>query len=222
MAHRYPTYEEWLAGLPDEQRQRTVELVERFRARNCDNPEDWARSEISENFAQFARFLILQNLWYEQIESWVDNPDRWIKGCLRGASSIECLREAPSIAVFAEAAAALRRLQQAGAATADPAAVARYVAYSTAFGVLNRIDEGRDHYAGDGNPGWKLMETDPEDKLTGRDVGGLHESLLEFGEEPRNAPPGSKKQRPPRVESSRMKALHEYWAKAKAKRSADS
>jgi hypothetical protein len=93
------------------------------------------------------------------------------------------------------------------------------VAYSTAFGVLNRIDEGRDQYAGDGNPGWKLLETDSEDNLTGRDVGGLHERLLEFGEEPEDAPPGSKKQRPPSVESSKMKALREYWAKEQEKRS---
>lgn len=40
------------------------------------------------------------------------------------------------------------------------------------------MDEGYDVDAPDDAPGWVLLETeDPESDVTGRDVGGLHESL---------------------------------------------
>lgn len=51
------------------------------------------------------------------------------------------------------------------------------VAYSTAFGVLYRIDEGSDLAAGDA-PGWVLMETLADGRPTGRSVAALHEDIL--------------------------------------------
>lgn len=52
------------------------------------------------------------------------------------------------------------------------------IAFETAFGVLNRIDEGYDPAAGDDAPGWTLIETDADGTPTGRPVGGLHEDVL--------------------------------------------
>ena len=45
--------------------------------------------------------------------------------------------------------------------------------------MLSVLDEGHDPEAPGDAPGWQLMETGAaSDELTGRDVGGLHESIL--------------------------------------------
>jgi hypothetical protein len=75
---------------------------------------------------------------------------------------------------------AAARLIEAGADRADLVRLARAASYDAVFTTLDRIDEGYDADAGlDASlPGWRLMETDGEEALTGRDVGGLHESIL--------------------------------------------
>jgi hypothetical protein len=70
--------------------------------------------------------------------------------------------------------------------------VARSVAYEAVFGTLSVVDEGSDPDADDVCPGWALMELDAEGSLSGRQLGGLHESLLSLdpsGREGRPAPP---------------------------------
>ena len=53
------------------------------------------------------------------------------------------------------------------------------VAYNTAVGIVGSVDRGRTFESGDGAPGWKLMETNVEGDVTGRDLVGLYENLLE-------------------------------------------
>ena len=60
----------------------------------------------------------------------------------------------------------------------DLGAVARMVAFETAFSALNHIDEHYAPAASNDAPGWILMELDPAGNLTGRDVAGLHEDIL--------------------------------------------
>ena len=54
------------------------------------------------------------------------------------------------------------------------------IAACSVFETLNALDGEGDSDAPDDAPEWRLMETDPDGALTGRDVGGLHESLHEF------------------------------------------
>ena len=177
MKYRYPTYEEWLAGLTQAERERALKLAEQLRANGCAAPELWVRSEVSENFCQFATYLILSRLWRCEIDGpWSETPETWIKEFSRTVGQTR-------LPVFDDAAAALRRLQEARVSPKDLGAVARLVAYSTAFGVLNLLDEGSDQDAVGDTPGWSLRETDSDGKLTGRDIGGLHESLLSIHEE---------------------------------------
>ena len=75
------------------------------------------------------------------------------------------------------------KLQEAHVSAKDLGAIARLVAYSTAFGVLNLLDAGSDKGAVGATPGWSLRETDTDGNLTGRDIQGLHESLLSIHEE---------------------------------------
>lgn len=51
--------------------------------------------------------------------------------------------------------------------------------FSTVDDVIMIIDEGYDPDAPDDAPGWALKETDSDENPTGRDVGGLHESILQ-------------------------------------------
>jgi hypothetical protein len=60
----------------------------------------------------------------------------------------------------------------------DLVQVVRAIAYEAVFAVLNSIDEGYDPDAPDDCPGWSLMETGSDQALTGRSIGGLHESVL--------------------------------------------
>lgn len=66
-----------------------------------------------------------------------------------------------------------------GANPDDVVRLMRDVAFEAAFSVVHAIDEEHDPYALDDSPGWVLMEmihTD-EPTLTGRIIGGIHESL---------------------------------------------
>ncbi|WP_091307690.1 hypothetical protein [Micromonospora chersina] len=150
----WPTWGEWLATLPPDVRDSAVSLAERFKELGAQDPEEWARSEISENIPQLARFMVLRALWREVISPWMD------------ASALSDV-------------AAAQRLIDAGADPHDVLLVARAGAYEAVVAAVCVLDEGRDPDAREGDPGWHLIETDADCNPTGREVGGLHESLGE-------------------------------------------
>jgi len=154
LMNSWPTWDEWLNGLPEDTRERAIALAALFEQRGARDPQDWARSEISENIAQMARFLILRRLWRDAITPWTD-PD-----------SLRRMEPA-------------QRLLAAGANPHDVLLVARAAAYDALFAMVEAIDAGIDWETAPDGPGWSLMETDAECALTGRDVSALHESLLE-------------------------------------------
>ena len=118
----------------------------------------------------------LEDLALRDYHPWSETPETWIKEFSQTDGQTR-------LPVFDDAAAALQRLQEAQVSAKDLGAVARLVAYSTAFGVLNLLDEGSNRHAVGETPGWSLRETDAEGNLTGRSVEGLHESLLSIHEE---------------------------------------
>ena len=121
----------------------------------ADDPDAWARSELQENIAQQARYLVLRCIWRDTLSPWRD------PGTLR---HYEMLAE----------------LVQQGTDENLLAQAVRNVVYETLIAVIGVIDRECDPEAPDDAPGWRLMETAAADlSLTGRDVGGLHESLLE-------------------------------------------
>jgi hypothetical protein len=129
------------------------ELTRRMRDLGADDPAGWAASEIEEGIPQQARFLFLRRIWPDAIDGW-----------RRG----EEIRRIPAGA----------RLLDSGASQDDLATMLRAAAYEAAFTVVDRIDGGYDPDAPSDAPGWALMEVGPDDNLTGRVIGGLHESLL--------------------------------------------
>ncbi|MCW3820872.1 hypothetical protein ONA91_41270 [Micromonospora sp. DR5-3] len=150
----WPTWGEWLATLPPDVRDSAVSLAGRFRELGAEDPEEWARSEISENIPQLARFMVLRALWREAISPWMD------------ASNLSDV-------------AAAQRLIDAGADPHDVLLVARAGAYEAVVAAVGIIDGCGDPNARESDPGWHLVETDAECNPTGREIGGLHESLGE-------------------------------------------
>jgi hypothetical protein len=132
--------------------ERDYELPQRMRALGAEDPDGWAASEISEDIAQEARWLVIRQV--RDAVTWTD----------------EIFRSLPGVP----------QLLDAGADPAVLLAALREVARESAFAVLDVIDEGYDPDAPDDAPGWALMEVRTQDDdvaFTGREVGGLHEDL---------------------------------------------
>jgi hypothetical protein len=174
-----PSWEEWLSSLDPAVRWRAVALRNDFRDLGARDPESWARSEISEGIPQLARFRFLRGLWQGDIDSWRDNADTWVANVRRELARYP---HAP----FADGMAVLRLVDELGASPAELGTLARMVACDAVGGVLVRLEDpwvGEDGLPEDLRerlPCWALVETaGPDDQLTGRLVGGLHESLLD-------------------------------------------
>jgi hypothetical protein len=153
------SWEDWLGSRDDVDRERAIALLAKFREAGCAEPESWVRSEIEEDFAQLARFLLLRALWKQVIQPWQEAPP------------------------FDDFPAALR-LIEAGADREDVRLLCGSVALDTLSRALYQINFGEDvdvDPVSEGDlPGWRLMERAPgsDRELTGRGVGFLHESLL--------------------------------------------
>jgi hypothetical protein len=171
MAQHYPTYAEWFDGLSDADKNRTNELMAQFKAANSSGPEERVRSEISENIPQLALYLLLRDVWVH-INDVVNEADMWLGDVLLPSTS-------PDLPLFTDATRAMEKMQEAGVSQADIVAIARLAAYNAAAGIVGSIDRGHAFESGDGAPGWKLMETNTEGNVTGRNLAGLYEDLLD-------------------------------------------
>lgn len=133
--------------------ERDYDLQERMRQLGAQDPEGWASSELDEDIAQEARWLVIRQI--RAAVTWTD----------------------ARLSAYPEVAA----LVDAGVDQELVLAAVREVAREAAFAALDVIDAGEDPDAPDNSPGWVLLEVrsdaEGEDFLTGRDVGGLHESL---------------------------------------------
>lgn len=162
--------EDWLELLDPETRAKAQRLIERMRQLGAEEPKSWVESEITEDIAQVARFLILRRL-RSDIDAWHDNPSAWVE---REVAEVGKKPESSS----SETGRALKRMLDVGVSLDDIGRVAKSVALESTFNVLNLIDEAGDPDAeGDDLPGWTLIETDAEGEATGRLVVGLHEEL---------------------------------------------
>jgi hypothetical protein len=149
--HGWPTFTEWRATLTADGISVLDALVERMRAAGANEPESWARSEIKEDIAQAARYGFLRVVWRD-LERWRDPA--FTSDAVAGIELSESQRQQ----VIARLAA---------------------VAFRSALDVIHVIDNQGDYDGVEGMPGWKLVEIDPDGEPTGRDVDGLHESLLD-------------------------------------------
>jgi hypothetical protein len=135
--------------------ERTYDLVERMRSLGAPDPESWAQSEITEDIAQEATWLLVRAIW---------------ASCINGLTPDTVTRYAPA-----------SRAIEAGASVEDIIQAMRGYAYEAAFGVLQLLDAGDVEAPADA-PGWTLDEVrydeDGNAHRTGRVLNGVYESLL--------------------------------------------
>jgi hypothetical protein len=163
--------EDWLDSLDSETRIKARKMIARMKELGAEEPGVWVESEITEDIAQMARFLILRRLWND-LDAWHSDSRIWVE---REIAETEKKPENS----FSEAGLALKRMVEAGVSLEDIGKVAQMVAYEATFNVLNLIDEcGDPDEEGEDLPGWMLVETNAEGAMTGRAVIGLHEDLF--------------------------------------------
>ena len=143
-------------SLSEADQRRVAELTERLRLAGARDPREWALSEVHEGIAQSARFLFLCGVW-RRMHLYADAA---LSGELAG------------------------KLQRDGAGEDDLREFVQVALGHLAFDLLYFLDEPagrtwptqpeRDVAADDRR--WRLSEVEPDGRLTGRDVGGLHES----------------------------------------------
>ncbi|MBO0788013.1 MAG: hypothetical protein J2P33_18260, partial [Actinobacteria bacterium] len=107
---------------------------------------------------QLARYLVLRRIWAHALTRWRDTGT---------------LRRVPGLA----------RLVDAGADPEILAAAVRVVVMGVVGDVIMVIDESYDPDAPEDAPYWTLAEMDSQGNLTGREIAGLHESLLDLDPE---------------------------------------
>jgi hypothetical protein len=167
MAFAWPSWDEWLATKDHETAERAVNLLETFKKVGCPDPEGWVRSEIDEDFAQLARFVFLRLVWDEVLQPWRDEAT---------------VSRFPAGRAMVEACGSAEQLRELGGS----------VASDTVWKLLTLLDGSSTHPLGEELrlPGWRLMETGADaNVLTGREVGGLHESISEVDPEGRGGEP---------------------------------
>lgn len=139
----------------DRWRAQTIEeLTARFRDAGCiDEPQQWASSEQTEDIAQYSRYLFLRGLWKVLLQSH--------EGCLQSVASI----------VGTEGLGDGRAEDLSQALAGNLGELAFRLLY-----LLSGPGGSDSHDLRDDDPRWRLME-ELEDRLTGRDLGALFESL---------------------------------------------
>lgn len=138
--------------------ERHAQLTTAMLAAGCTAPKDWVHSEVSEDIPQFARFLLLRDVYRA-----IDAVDERLA---------EARFDRPELQ---------QTLQQLRDAVGNDALHELLHAYGHAVGnsFVMVLDQGPAAQRED-TPGWMLMEVDAEGGPTGRRVDGLHEDYLDF------------------------------------------
>jgi hypothetical protein len=135
-------------------RERADHLATVLQQSGCEDPEGWVFSEISEGIPQSARFALLRAVWERAIAPAVSGSF-WLD---HGTCS-DSLRKLEAIL-----------------SPEERATLFMEIAKALAFQVFNTIDEGMYN---DELPGWTVTEVDRSGARTGRELIGLHESILD-------------------------------------------
>ncbi len=139
--------------------------------------------KLMKTFLKWPVFLCF-DAYGSTIDKWRDESKDWPTAYIADA-------EQDPKGVFADAGLAMKRMIQAGITPAEIGSIARMAAYEATFGTLEVIDECCDPEAGEDLPCWILMEADSECASTGRQIGGLHESILSLDPSGREGRPNS-------------------------------
>jgi hypothetical protein len=143
-------------------------LTEVFKRLGADDPEGWARSQISEGINQLGRFVFLKQAWSNIID---ENDSSWID------SEIKSSMNRPDVP-FAGIGHALSRLRELGVSDNDINDVVRGKQAELLFSLCYLIDDPGDLPDEVKNMAWCLVQVNEEGRPIAQ-IGSLHESVLE-------------------------------------------
>jgi hypothetical protein len=153
---------------PMDNEQRNAKLADVFLRLGANDPKGWAASEIEEGIPQLATFLFLKTAW-RYVVSEIDTT--WIETAIETSSrrpTDPCAGIGP----------ALQRLVDSGVNQQDITDIVRVKQYELLFRLCYLLGYGSDFENEPEDVGWILCETDKNGELSGRTIGGLHESVL--------------------------------------------
>ena len=155
-----------------------AELSEIFRMLGASDPDDWASSEIDEGIPQLARFLFLKGAWDRIV---TDDDTSWIDNVISNVPS-------DSIHPYSGAAHSIRRMIAAGVSKSDIAQLVRSTQAEFLFDLCYMMDDPGAVAGNEDLINWAFVELDDDDNA-GRQINGLHESVLETDPTGREACP---------------------------------
>ena len=156
-------YKEVVSKLDKAQKEKLEILLQKMDNSGAKKPLGWALSEITEDKAQFGRFLFLKGLF---------KITHNIKGNMSFADDVDGTYEENIFKVHA-------KLKNSIGEDALNNFLKSYTK-GVMWQVVDQIDEG--NYNTIGEPMWLLKET-TNNKLKGRTINGLHEDFNEFEDE---------------------------------------
>ena len=145
-------------------------LAELFRQLGAREPEQWARSQMSEGIPQLQRFLFLKSAWANVVR---DGDSKWIDDEIHSSKSHP---ERP----FAGLGAGLERCRQLGVADRYLIEIARCLQVQMLFNISYLMDHPGDLPAPLQDMCWGLFQVDDAGNPFGLQIAGLHESVLEL------------------------------------------
>ena len=146
------------------------ELALLFKALGAPDPEQWARSQVTEGIPQLLRFLFLKQAWSSVLS---EDSVRWIDNEIRDA-------DAHPDRPYAGLGLALARCRALGVSPADLNAMARCFQAQMLFAVAYLLDGPLPDNELLEDVSWGLFQTDESGRPIGPKVCGLHESVLEL------------------------------------------
>jgi len=154
------------------------QLTELFRNLGASEPDDWASSEIDEGIPQLARYLFLKGAW-DRIAT--DDDTSWIDNVISNVPP-------NSADPYSGAAHSMRRMIAAGVSKSDIAQLIRSTQAEFLFDLCYMMDDPGAVAGNDSLVNWAFVEVDDNDNA-GRQINGLHESVLKTDPTGREACP---------------------------------
>lgn len=146
------------------------ELIALFRELGAPYPEQWAGSQVREEIPQLLRFLFLKNAWRCVTE---EGDSKWID------REVQDARQDP-VAPYAGLGLALSRCKDRGVSDEDLTEIARGLQAQMLFNIAYLLDDPGELPKSLEDVCWGLFQVDEDGRPIGRQVSGLHESVLEL------------------------------------------
>jgi hypothetical protein len=145
-----------------------AELTHLLKLAGAPNPEAWARSELQEDIPQLARFMFLRQAWRCVV---ADDDTTWI-GKQVAASKHKSQSPGASLGP------ALERCLATGCSARDLLTVARTAQWQLLHQICYLLSDPSIEEPELQHVAWALVEVDQQEHR-GREIGCLHESVLE-------------------------------------------